>query len=176
MTPFDAICGRRFFLYVSRIEPRKNHAVLLDSLSKVKDKDVILVFAGHVTLEVEMLQRKISELGLIGRVLFVTPSDAQLCWLYKHSEASFYPSWCEGFGIPILEAKLAGGLSYCAANSAMKDLEQYIDGMFNSGDSESISRLMGEVLKGNLGSVDTADKILTDFSWKRSAKALQQMM
>lgn len=176
MSEVQDLCGRKFFLYVSRIEPRKNHEVLLDALAALDNKDVMLVFAGHVTLGGRSLKHKISELGLQDHVLFITPSDAQLCWLYKHSQASFYPSRCEGFGIPILEAKLANGLSFCAANSAMHDLEEYIDGTFQSCDSKEITRLMRKVLEGCFENVDTKEKILSDFSWRKSAIALNKMI
>lgn len=172
----DALSDRSFFLYVSRIEPRKNHSVLLDALAVLNNKDVALVFAGHTTLEVKSLMIKIRELNLSDRVLFMTPSDDELCWLYKHSEACFYPSWCEGFGIPILEAKLAGGLSFCAANTAMLDLEEYVDGIFNPHDPNQIAQLMDGVLKKCVLGVDTKEKILADFSWNQSARALSQMM
>ncbi len=172
----EALSEKSFFLYVSRIEPRKNHAVLLDALVALDNKDVLLVFAGHITLDVKNLMHKIRELNLSNQVLFITPSDDELCWLYKHSKACFYPSWCEGFGIPILEAKLAGGLSFCAANTAMLDLEKYVDGIFNPSDSDQIASLMDGVLKKQVLGVDTKQRILADFSWNQSAKALNQML
>lgn len=176
MTSVDALVGKNFFLYVSRIEPRKNHTILLDALAALKRKDVMLVFAGHITFEDKDLQAKISSLKLSNRVLLITPSDSELCWLYANSEASLYPSWCEGFGIPILEAKLAGGLSFCAANSAMKDLEEYIDGTFYAGDFNEIASLMENILHGNFKCTDTKNKILNDFSWYQSAQALNSMI
>lgn len=171
-----SLVGKQFFLYVSRVEPRKNHAALLDALHSLPDDDVYLVFAGHITLGFEDLKAKISDMGLSHRVRLLSPSDAELCWLYANCAASIYPSWCEGFGIPILEAKLAGSLSFCAANSAMQDLRSYVDGTFDASDVKGIADVMRRVLDGRHVEVHSKDQILADFSWRQSAAALKKQL
>lgn len=168
------LLGKRFFLYVSRVEPRKNHVSLINALDQLTDySDVLLVFAGHTTIEVERLNELIDRRKLGGRIRFITPSDDQLCWLYRNCSASFYPSLCEGFGIPILEAKLCGAFSFCASNTAMLDLDPYVDGMFDADDTAEIVKLMRLVLTKQIQPVNSGRSIIENFSWSMSAKQLR---
>lgn len=60
-------------------------------------------------------RRTLSKLGLLDAVHQLTPSDASLDQLYRSATALLYPSLCEGFGLPLLEA-MARGCPVLASN------------------------------------------------------------
>ncbi|HUN21662.1 MAG TPA: glycosyltransferase family 1 protein [Anaerolineales bacterium] len=107
----------RFLLSVGTIEPRKNLALLLDVILRVREKhpDVVLAIAGKDGWLVESFYAKLKALGLddvnaadapvrlLGRV-----PDEDLPILLSMTQVFLYPSLYEGFGLPPLEAMACG--------------------------------------------------------------------
>jgi glycosyltransferase involved in cell wall biosynthesis len=42
------------------------------------------------------------------KLIYITPSDDELHWLYANASGLLYPSKSEGFGLPLVEAAAAG--------------------------------------------------------------------
>lgn len=98
-----------YFLMVGRIEERKNHALSLRALARLKDSDVQLVIIGNSTPYTSKVTQMISDLDLDDRVhMHEGVPLTELQNYYQHALALIYPSQTEGFGIPILESFLAG--------------------------------------------------------------------
>jgi glycosyltransferase involved in cell wall biosynthesis len=96
-----------FILTVGTIEPRKNLKGILMAM-KYARVEVPLVVVGQKTLYYEELLEYIEEENP-GRILFYENMDIEtLAAFYKLSGLFLYPSFYEGFGIPILEALSAG--------------------------------------------------------------------
>jgi len=92
-----------YLLYVGTIEDRKNLLLIIEALAQVKN--IPLVVVGKKKPYFEKVQKRIIELGLVNRVRFLdTVSNSDLPALYQHAKAFLYPSFFEGFGIPIIEA------------------------------------------------------------------------
>jgi len=100
---------RPFLLYVGNIEPRKNLAGLLDAFGSLDQPGVDLVLAGRRAWRSEPVVRKARELAATGTVhmLDYVPED-DLPALYQSALALVYPSFMEGFGLPVLEAMASG--------------------------------------------------------------------
>jgi glycosyltransferase involved in cell wall biosynthesis len=95
--------GRRYFLFVGTIEPRKNLAMLLDAWREVRrDHEVDLLIAGRRRADAPPISPE-PGLQLLGEV-----ADEQLSALYSGALAFVYPSHYEGFGLPVLEAMQCG--------------------------------------------------------------------
>ena len=123
------------FLMVSTIEPRKNHAFLLDVFERLwsQNHQVLLVFVGRVGWEVKELMRRIDLHPKRDSLFFVFHdlNDAELSYCYSHATSLLFPSFAEGFGLPIIEA-LEHGLPVIASNIPVhreigKNLLMYID-------------------------------------------------
>jgi glycosyltransferase involved in cell wall biosynthesis len=115
----------KYFLFVSRWEPRKNHLTLLKTFvennyyNKYK-----LVFVGddaidnkayneyYLSLEDEIKEKII-------RLKKINFSD--LIHLVRAASLSVYPSFAEGFGIPPLESIASGTPTVCSNATAMAD-------------------------------------------------------
>jgi alpha-1,2-rhamnosyltransferase len=101
------------FLNVGWINPRKNHAVLLDAFEHLWNEGSAarLVIVGQIDLLIGMdVARRINSHPMRGRKLFVFHdlSDLELEYCYGHCSALVYPSLAEGFGLPLIEALLRG--------------------------------------------------------------------
>jgi glycosyltransferase involved in cell wall biosynthesis len=102
----------KFILYVGAIQPRKNIIGLIQAysiLSKEPDFGHDLVIAGGVDWKNDEIHRLVNELGLRDKIRFpgyITSSD--LPTVYNLAEAFVFPSFYEGFGLPVLEAMACG--------------------------------------------------------------------
>lgn len=116
----------QIILYVSRFEPRKNHALLLKAFVSLElySKGYTLVLAGHRSLPVPDFDRLLQSLpeAVQKRVLVLNRlDDAELRWFYKAAAVFVYPSAAEGFGMPPLEAAALGVPVLCNNRTALSD-------------------------------------------------------
>lgn len=174
-TPVPYLHNKKFFLYVSRIEERKNHLLLLRALSKARDKNVNMVFVGSNCLT-EQLVAYLSEHGLAKRVYVMRASDEELGWLYKNCLASLYPSHCEGFGIPPLEAVVNFCPSFAAENTALSELKDCIDGTFDSNSVDDVVKIINDVSDLPGKSIVSPTKIGARFNWDKSVQKLLERL
>jgi len=110
----------QYFLCVSTIEPRKNIEGLIDAylrLSKTARKRHPLVLVGGFGWLCEKLKARLDGLVNEGvRHLGFVRQD-ELPYLYNGARCFVYPSFYEGFGLPVLEAQ-ASGIPVIASNTS----------------------------------------------------------
>lgn len=163
-----------FFVYVSRFEPRKNQHSLIRAFNKFCDNtnnDFKLVLVGYSALHYLDLEKAIAESKKDRIMILSNIKQEELMWLYKNAIASIYPSHAEGFGIPPIEAIAAGGRSYCANNTSLIELKDYIDGTFDQlSDDELIETFYqaSSNINSNINK-NLQKKVVEKFSWKNSA-------
>lgn len=95
-----------YILYVGAIEERKNALSLVKAFSRIKDlvpHDLILV--GNGKEYKKLIEKEIIHQGLIDRVKIIgnVPNE-KLPGFYQMADLFVYPSFFEGWGIPIVEA------------------------------------------------------------------------
>lgn len=100
------------FLMVSTIEPRKNHAYLLDAFERAwaTGSRARLCIAGRIGWKCDALIERIRRHPELNNRLFMfnSLSDRSLEHAYSHSTALVFPSHVEGFGLPLVEAMQRG--------------------------------------------------------------------
>lgn len=95
-----------FVLCVGTLEARKN---ALSVAKALKDTNYNMVFVGKVKAHGEKLKSYVKENNMSSRVLFIQNIDLEdLAGIYQNATVFCYPSFFEGFGIPIIEALYSG--------------------------------------------------------------------
>ncbi|SMF34661.1 glycosyltransferase family 4 protein [Desulfovibrio gilichinskyi] len=99
----------KYFVYVSTIEPRKNHLLLLNVWRQIVE-DVVdppyLVLVGHRgwnnQIVFDMLDRALALKEYVIELNDI--ADADLVSLIKNAKAMLFPSFSEGWGMPLVES------------------------------------------------------------------------
>jgi glycosyltransferase involved in cell wall biosynthesis len=100
-----------YALIVSTIEARKNHMLLFRVWRRMleempRDAVPTLVFAGRVGWLVDDLMQQIANTNNLGGKLVIvdSPSDGELAALYDGCLFTLFPSFYEGWGLPVTES------------------------------------------------------------------------
>ncbi|HEX4375321.1 MAG TPA: glycosyltransferase family 1 protein [Puia sp.] len=173
-----------FILCVSRIEPRKNHLLLLEKYLKLElfKKNIPLVFVGKKSIDVSHLNKRINELTEDQKKMFYwyeQVSQEDLIKLYKACKLFVYPSKAEGFGIPPLEAITCGAPVLCSNVSAMKDYYFFQPYTFDPDDEKDFERKLNDTIH-NLPDENfiknAADEVFDNYSWQHSADIFYKLL
>lgn len=104
----DLAFMKMVYISVGTIEPRKNHAYLLDAfdLAWQYGLNPVLCIIGKYGWKSEQLVERILTHPEYGKRLFWFSdlNDNELLYVYQHARACVYPSIVEGFGLPLIEA------------------------------------------------------------------------
>lgn len=166
-----------FVLTVGDLQPRKNHLGLLRAFEEVmrahpKLKHRLL-FVGKDTWYTPKLREAVKASSVGDRVHFTGfVDDADLVTFYNACELFVYPSFYEGFGLPILEAMACGRAVACSNTTAMPEVADSAGLLFDPAETHEIARAMSDILLDSelrarmerLGYQRAAS-----FSWQRSA-------
>jgi len=172
-----------FFLFAGVLKERKNIAGVIRAFALFarSDNSYELLIAGkHSGAYTESLLSLVRELGVEKRVHFLDyVTDAQLAYLYAKACAFVFPSFIEGFGMPVLEAMNAGlpvitskqgALAEIAGNAAL-----LVDPRSPEDIAAAMSRIAGDFqLRENLkkkGFLRAAQ-----FSWQKTATEILEIV
>ncbi len=170
-----------FVLFVSRLEQRKNHRLLLAAFEKLElYDDYQLVFVGNNSLDDEALQGLVEEAlrKYSGRFHWFRQVDEPLLMqLYRGAKAFVYPSLAEGFGIPPLEAAACLVPTLCASNTAMTDFTFFGNNLFDADQPEQFYEKLHRVLQSTPNEeelLDIAQQIKQKYSWRYAAQVIHE--
>jgi glycosyltransferase involved in cell wall biosynthesis len=168
-----------FVLYVGLIEPRKNLSSLIRSYSNLRMsisliKDIHLVIAGRWGWESEKLMVLVSELNIAEQVHFpgyIEPED--LPFLYNMAKVFVYPSFYEGFGLPVLESMACGTPVITSNVSSMPEFVGDSGLLIDPNDISGIQNALGDLLMNDQLRIELSGRALKrskEFTWKETAR------
>ena len=112
-----------FFLVLGTIEPRKNHALLLDVWDRLPEPRPRLVVAGSRGWAAPALLARLDAAVAAGAVVVLPGlSDGAVAALMAAARALLFPSRAEGFGLPLAEAMAAGTPAICAPVPVFREI------------------------------------------------------
>lgn len=136
-----------FVLCVASFEKRKNHLNLLEAYLKVaNDVDYHLVLAGRPKDTYDEVIQFIERHALGDRVVIITDSsDSEIKQMLDQAAAFVFPSFYEGFGIPVLEALYAQNVILTTENSSMAEIAGEAGLYFDPNSVDSIAEKLKKV-------------------------------
>lgn len=171
--------GKPYFLFVSTILRRKNLANLLLAFDRYKESDTEghkLVVAGARVWWADELKKAYDGMKHRGDVIMLGRVDAEpLSGLMGSATALVYPSFFEGFGIPIVEAFNAETAVITSNTTSMPEVAGDAALLVNPASVDEIVAAMRKVasdneLRGRLIAAGRRQREL--FSWEKSAQLL----
>lgn len=104
-------------LSVGTVEPRKNHELLLSACLKLwqSDWDGRLLLIGKSGWKNHQTVATIRSIAADRLLWIQDATDAEVDFAYQNASALVFPSWQEGFGLPLIEA-FAHGLAVFASD------------------------------------------------------------
>jgi glycosyltransferase involved in cell wall biosynthesis len=141
---FPELAPLRFLLSVGTIEPRKNHALLLQAFDRLAAKDAGLVIVGRKGWMADDTLAALTGHPDFGkRVFWLTALDDQaLLSLYRHAYASVLPSQYEGYGLPVVEALSQGCVTVASDAGSLPEVAAGHAVFFRRGDGEALYAIL----------------------------------
>jgi glycosyltransferase involved in cell wall biosynthesis len=140
-----------FILTVGDLQPRKNQIGLIRAYEGLMLANPSLrqrlVIVGQKTWFSDRIVDAARQSKVADRIHFTDfVNDDELLQLYNACDLMVFPSFYEGFGLPILEAMACGRAVACSNTSAMAEVANAAAILFNPYSSEDIARAMRDVL------------------------------
>ncbi len=165
----------KFIFSVGSIEPRKNLAGLLkayNSLDKEFKKEYKLVLAGFKGWEneeiIDLIEQDKENIHYLGFV-----SDSELAKVYNLASLFVFPSFYEGFGLPVLEAMACGTPVVCSDVTSLPEVGGDAAVYCNPNNMNDIAEKIEMVLSDEKLQQDMIDKGLKraeKFTWEKAAQ------
>lgn len=169
-----------YLLYVSTLNPRKNHERLLDAwrMGNFAREGWSLVLVGTSAGRKDMFIRELRERCGKDRIVWLEyVKRADLKNLYYGCDVFIYPSLYEGYGIPVAEAIVAGKPVITSKDSPMADIAGFGAIHVDPGSIEDIAGAMYELISSSKRRQELSETNMRNrgyFHGKRMAKDLLQ--
>ncbi len=171
--------GKEYFIYAGAIHPRKNLTHLLKAFSVFKKRqksNLKLILAGRLAWKYQRFVESLKTYKYRDDVVLTgyLPEE-ELAKLVGAAYAMVYPSYWEGFGVPVVEAMKAGVPVITSSGTAMqeiaKDAALYVDPADYNDIADKMMRLYkDERLRSEL--IQKGKQLAQQYSWDQSARQL----
>lgn len=154
--------SKKYFFAMSSMAPNKNFKWIAKAAEHAPEE--VFAVGGEVNKKVfgDIFNFEIPEnLRFLGYV-----SDSEAKELMRECRAFLFPTFYEGFGIPVLEALSVGAKAVVSDKSCMREI--YGNSVYYI-DPNNYNMRLEEVLKH---SVESPERLLDKYNWKKSAEIL----
>jgi glycosyltransferase involved in cell wall biosynthesis len=162
-----------YFLFVGTLEPRKNVTGLIEAWRQVRQThNIDLVIAGRTRSDFAPIA---PEPGL--RLLGAVP-DEDLPELYSAARAVVYPSFYEGFGLPVLEAMQCGAIVVTSRDPAIMEVAGDAAILIDARDTRELANTLALIAEAPHNFAPFRERAIRrarQFSWRRTAELTQDV-
>lgn len=167
-----------FIVTVGDLQPRKNQIGLIEAFERMVERSPSLphqlVIVGKDTWFSDRVHARARQSRLASRIHFTGwTSDEELLQLYNAAELMVFPSYYEGFGLPILEAMACGRAVACSNTSSMPEVADSAALLFDPASTDEITEAMRDLLlDGALRArmERLGQQRASQYSWERTAR------
>jgi glycosyltransferase involved in cell wall biosynthesis len=171
-----------YVLFVSTIEARKNHQLLVQVWRRLLDDMPIdavptLVFAGHIGWMVQDLMQQLRNADFMGGKIRIIedPSDTELTQLYRGCLFTVFASFYEGWGLPVTESLAFGKPCVISNTTSLPEAGGALARYFDPYDVNDAARVIRATFVDREGLAAWEAQIVAAFrpvSWDESAVAV----
>ncbi len=185
------ITNKKYFLYLGRIELKKNVLGIIKAFAIFKKNyedrgqkpyaiSYKLILAGGVGYGWKIIKHGTCNLKHKKDIIFMGYVDEKTKWqLLKNAEVLVFPSFYEGFGMPILEAQSVGTPVITSKGSSMEEITDKTALLVDPNKPEKIVEAMYKIindkkLRKNL--IEQGHKNVKKFSWQKCAERTTKIL
>lgn len=168
-----------YILYVGALSPRKNTIGLLSAYSKLSAElrekyNLVLVGAPRDAIFFDKLNKTIKDLKIDGQVKqFRGITNSDLPKIYSGAKFFIYPSFFEGFGLPILESLSCGAPVVASNTSSLPEIVGSAGVLIDPENIEEMKLAMEKMLSDDEFCWGLKNKCLeqsSKFKWQKTAE------
>jgi glycosyltransferase involved in cell wall biosynthesis len=167
-----------YFLYVGRLEKKKNTPALIEALAMLKESypeiKEKMVLIGDASFGYDEVKYVIEEFNLNNEVIMPGwVAEEDMPFIFNSASAFIFPSKHEGFGIPILQALACGVPTAVSDIPVFKEVAGDAVLYFNQNDKKSISEAMARIILNKDLRTELVNNGLNrvqDFNWEKCAR------
>ena len=174
---------RNYVLSVGTLEPRKNIKGLIDAhqgLPATVRRNFPLVLAGGKgwqSSEVDKRTARAVARGEVIRLGYVAEKD--LPALYQAASLFVYPSFYEGFGMPVLEALASGAPVITSNRASLPEVAGHYALLVEPNDIDALTQALARTLEAGPSDRDSQAEAIAyarGFTWEASARKLSRLL
>jgi len=163
------IQAKKYFLFTGMISIRKNIINLINAYKESGLSDEYkLILAGEMSMGADKIANEIEKNNLKGKAILTGfVSDNELPILYSNAKAFLFPTYYEGFGLPIIEA-LSYGTPVVTGNvGASPEVAGNFAELVNPFEVGSIAQGIREAALYSEKQIEEAKEYSKQFTWNR---------
>ena len=161
-----------YFLYHGSIHPRKNIITLLKAFELFKNRNKTnhqLILVGRKAWKTEELEVFYEQMKYKNEVHFLgKQSDEKLAQILACADASIYPSYFEGFGLPVIEAFACGVPVITSKNTSMEEIAAGSAYLFDAANPDDLAKQMLELIQNSSKTernIEQGLQVASQYNW-----------
>lgn len=172
----EGLAPGRYICTIGRLEPRKNHLNLLRAYARLPQPRLPLVVIGQRDFHSDGIFAEVRRLGIEEEVRFLDKvPDQSLPALLRHAAAFVYPSYAEGFGMPVAEAMASGVPVVTSSTTALPEVAGNAALTADPDNPEQIAAAIQTTLDAGAARAQAIERGLLQaarFNWEQAAQVL----
>lgn len=165
----------KYLLYIGTIEPRKNIDSILNSFELIREKiSTKLVICGKIGWKSEDFLTKIKDHKYSSDIIYKNyVTDEEKFILMKNSMLFIFPSFYEGFGLPVVEAMKCGTVPIISNSSSLDELIEIKELKFAPTDYKKLAEKIVDIYFNNelyTKAKEYCKKRVDFFDWNKFSK------